>query len=246
MILLPNAEVPEGAREGDQLEVFVYLDSEDRPVATRRTPALTLGEVAFLEVVDVGRIGAFVDWGLPKHLLVPHAEQTRPVHPGDRHPIGLYVDDSQRLAGTMRVSELLRGRSAYRAGEWVEGEAWRLDHAIGLFVILERRSVGLLPAHEPHRLRRGERARFRVANVLADGKVELSLRAEAREQRDADAEHVLAILAKRGAPRVGDHSSPEQIREVFGLSKKAFKRAVGGLLKRGEVRLDADGCVVVG
>src|SRR3984957_11697666 len=97
-VLLPRAEVPEGAKAGDELEVFVYLDSDDRPVATRGAPRLELGEVTFLTVSDVGRFGAFVDWGLPKELLVPFAEQTRDVNVGERHPIGLYVDKTGRLA----------------------------------------------------------------------------------------------------------------------------------------------------
>ena len=107
-ILLPNAEVPDDAVVGQKLEVFMYLDSEDRPVLTTRSPKLHLGEVAFLEVTDVTRIGAFVDWGLPKELLVPFSEQTRDMRVGERHAIGLYLDKSERLTGTMRIAEMLR------------------------------------------------------------------------------------------------------------------------------------------
>jgi predicted RNA-binding protein (virulence factor B family) len=241
VVLLPKGEVPAGAREGDALEVFVYLDSEDRPVATARTPTLALGEVAFLRVTDVTRFGAFVDWGLPKELLVPFAEQTRDVRVGERHPIGLFVDDSGRLAGTMRVSEMLRATGDFTSDEWVEGEAWRNDPEIGLFVIVERRFVGLLPAAEPHTLSRGAAARFRVANVLPDGKIELSLRGHAHEELEADAQRILDVLDRPGAPRVGDRSSPDEIRALFGLSKKAFKRAVGRLLKQRSVDLDDHG-----
>jgi uncharacterized protein len=244
-VLLPGAEVPEGAREGDELDVFVYLDSEDRPVATTRAPRIRMGRVAFLEVTDVAPFGAFVDWGMPKELLVPHAEQTQKLHVGDRHPIGLYVDDSGRLAGTMRVSEMLRAVGEFAPDEWVEGEAWRKEPAIGVFVIVEKRFVGLLPASEPNALSRGEAARFRVASVLDDGKIELSLRAHAHEERAQDAERILARLARPGAPRVGDRSSPEEIRALFGLSKKAFKRAVGGLLKERAVTIDDRGYLLV-
>src|SRR3954471_12099736 len=124
-ILLPGAEIPEGAEEGDELAVFVHLDSEDRPIATTRAPKLELGEVRFLEVSDVTSFGAFVDWGLPKELLVPHKEQTRDLHRGDFHAIGLFLDDTGRLAGTMRVSEMLREKGEFDLDEWVEGEAWR-------------------------------------------------------------------------------------------------------------------------
>lgn len=245
VVLLPGAEVPEGAREGDVLEVFLYLDSEDRPVATLRTPRLTLDAIAFLPVVDIAPMGAFFDWGLAKHLLVPHAEQTRPLRRGDTHPIALYVDPSGRLAGTMRVSERLRKapRAELAVGDWVEGEAWRYDHELGLFAIAERRWVGRVPADEPHGLRRGEAARFRVVAIFPDGKVELSLRAAGAEQRDADAERVLEVLARPNPPRVGDKTDPDALRAHFGLSKKAFKRAVGGLLKRGLVTLDDEGFV---
>jgi hypothetical protein len=243
-VLLPGTEAPKDLAPGDEVEVFVHLDSEARPIATLKSPAIVLGEVAFLEVVDVGRFGAFVDWGLPKQLLVPFAEQTRDVRRGDRHPIALYVDDTGRLAGTMRVSEHLGAVGEFELDEWVEGEAWRKEPGIGIFVIVEKRFVALLPEHEHTTLGRGDAARFRVASVLPDGKVELSLRGHAHQEIDADAKRVLAVIGKPGAPRVGDGSSPDEIREVFGLSKKAFKRAAGRLLKEGAARIDEDGALV--
>ncbi len=243
-ILLPNAEVPEGAKIGDELEVFVHLDSDDRPIATLREPAIRLGEVAFLEVADVTAFGAFVDWGLVKQLLVPLAEQTRDVHRGERHPIGLLVDRTGRLAGTMRVSEMLRKKPPLAEGAWVSGEAWRNDPEIGLFVILERAHVGLVPRAEPHRLTRGQAGRFRVTHVLPDGKVELSLRGPAHEERDADAEKILEALRGASPPKIGDDSTPDEIRAALGMSKKAFKRAAGGLLKRGRIAVDAAGYFV--
>jgi predicted RNA-binding protein (virulence factor B family) len=248
VLLLPGAEVPEGAREGRRLDVFVYRDSEDRPIATTRRPRVVLGEVAFLEVTAVTHFGAFVDWGLAKELLVPFAEHTRDVAVGERHPIGLFIDGTGRLAGTMRVAEILDhnddARRDFAPGTWVDGEAWRYDRAIGLFVILERCVVGLLPASEPHRLHRGDAARFRVTTVHPDQKLELSLRGLAHEELEHDAATILAVLSRGGAPRVGDKSTPEEIRDHFGLSKKAFKRAVGRLLRDREVVLDAAGHVV--
>ena len=242
-VLLPGAEVPEGAREGDPIDVFIYLDSEDRPIATTRAPMLTLGEVAFLTVTDVTRFGAFFGWGLQKDLLVPYAEQTRDLRRGERHPVGLYIDDTGRLAGTMRVAEMLGDIGEFKLDEWVEGEAWRKDPDIGIFIIVERRFVGVVPASEPTSLKRGEAARFRVASVLADGKIELSLRGHAHEEVDRDAERILERLGRPGAPRVGDRSSPEEIRELFGLSKKAFKRAVGKLLKERVISMDEQGFI---
>jgi predicted RNA-binding protein (virulence factor B family) len=243
VVLLPKSEVPPGTTVGDELTVFVTLDSEDRPFATTRTPKLQLGEVAYLTVTAVTEVGAFVDWGLPKELLVPFREQTRELKVGDRHPVGLFVDKTGRLAGTMRVSERLRAKPVVAIDEWVAGEAWRTDPAVGLFVIVERRFVGVVPASEPHGLERGAAAMFRVTRVLPDGKFELSLRGKAHEELADDAQHVLAILQLPATPAVSDRSSPEEIRSLFGLSKKAFKRAVGRLLKERTATLDERGCV---
>lgn len=241
VLLLIGSEIPEGAKVGDALEVFVHFDSEGRPLATTRKAKLELGEVAFLEVTSLTKFGAFVDWGLAKELLVPFGEQTADMHVGSRYAIGLFVDDTGRLAGTMRVSEMLRSRAEWQDDEWVMGEAWRDEPEIGLFVILERSFVGLVPRSEPHRLKRGEPARFRVSNILPDGKVELSLRAHAHEELEGDAKNILAVVTKPGAPRVSNKASPEEIRDLFGLSKKAFKRAVGRLLKEGSVDIDERG-----
>jgi predicted RNA-binding protein (virulence factor B family) len=204
---------------------------------------LQLGEIAFLAVTAVTEVGAFVDWGLPKELLVPFREQTRELKVGDRHPVGLFVDKTGRLAGTMRVSERLRAKPVVAVDEWVAGEAWRTEPAVGLFVIVERRFVGVVPASEPHGLERGAAAMFRVTRVFPDGKFELSLRGKAHEELADDAQHVLAILQLPATPAVSDRSSPEEIRSLFGLSKKAFKRAVGRLLKERTATLDERGCV---
>lgn len=244
VILLPGREIPEDAKEGDEIEVFIYLDSEDRPVATTASPKIALGEVAFLEVMDLAPFGAFFDWGLQKELLVPFGEQTHDVVRGERHAVGLIVDDTGRLAGTMRVSEMLRESGEFTLDEWVDGEAWRNDLELGLFVIIEHAFVGLVPVSEPHRLARGESAHFRVTHVHPDGKIELSLRGPAHLELEKDARAIVEKLTGPTPPRVGDRSSPEDIRDHFGLSKKAFKRAVGRLLREGAVKVDGQGFLV--
>jgi len=245
-VLLLGPEIPDGAREGDTVDVFIALDSEGRALATTKTPKLVLDDVAFLRVTACTEFGAFVDWGLPKELLVPFAEQTKDVRAGEVHPIGLYVDSSGRLAGTMRISEMLgRRKQGFTRGEWVEGEAWREDPELGLFVIVERSTVGLVPRHEPHGLARGQAARFRVAHVHPDGKIELSLRGHAHEEMASDGERILQLLRRPDAPKLGDKSDPDEIRALFGLSKKAFKRAVGRLLREHLVDIDEQGCVRV-
>ncbi|MFO0741673.1 MAG: S1-like domain-containing RNA-binding protein [Labilithrix sp.] len=245
-VLLIGSEIPEGAKEGDEVDVFIYLDSEARPLATTRRAKLELGEVTFLQAKELTKFGAFFDWGMAKDLLVPFKEQTADVHAGNRYPIGLYLDDTGRFAGTMRVSEMLdRDRAEWRTDEWVEGEAWREDAQHGLFVIVERAYVGRVPREEPHNLRRGDAAKFRVTTVLPNGRIELSLRGHAHEEREHDAGRILERLKGPSPPRIGDKSSPEDIRDLFGLSKKAFKRAIGGLLKEGVVTIDSEGYVLL-
>jgi predicted RNA-binding protein (virulence factor B family) len=208
-------------------------------------PDLEPGDVAFLSVTDVTQIGAFVDWGLPKELLVPFAEQTHELEVGERVPIGVFVDNTGRFAGTMKIREMLSSEGEFGLDEWVPGEAWRKEPGVGVFVIIERRFLGLLPESEPHNLQRGQAAEFRVARILRDRKIELSLRGQVHEQLEADAAHVLSSLQQPSAPKLSDQTHPDRIRAELGLSKKAFKRAVGRLLKGGLVRLDDSGYVRV-
>ena len=140
---------------------------------------------------------------MPEELLVPFAEQTRPLAVGDRHPIGLYVDATGRLAGTMRVSEMLKGSGSFAQDEWVTGEAWRNDPDRGVFVIVERRFVGLLPRRSRTRSREGTRRSSACRTCCRTARFELSLRRPAHEELESDAEHVLAVLTKSGA-KVGD------------------------------------------
>lgn len=217
--------------------------SPPSPVGTPE-PKLALGQVGFLEVTDVVAFGAFVDWGLPKELLVPLANQICEMKVGHSYAIGVVKDDEGRFAGTQRVAELLRAVPPFAVGDWVDGQAWRRDPKLGVFVIVEKQYLGLLPQSEPHRLERGSSAKFRVSQVLLDGKIQLSLRRTAFEEMDADAQRVLERL-KTSYFRVSDDTDPEIIRARFGLSKKAYKRAVGRLLKRGSVELDDEGYVVI-
>ena len=220
------------------------ISRDSRAVAASTGACLELGQVGFLQVTQLVAFGAFVDWGLPKELLVPFAEQTTDMAEGERYAIGVIKDDQGRFVGTQRVSEMLREPPPFSVNDWVEGQAWRRDPNLGVFVIVEKKYLGLLPGSEPHKLTRGAIDRFRVSQVLVDGKIQLSLRRKAFEELDADAERVLTRL--KGAPvRVSDATSPDVIRSLFGLSKKAYKRAVGRLLKQGAAALDAEGFVVL-
>lgn len=220
------------------------MPTHDRSASPVDLSPLTPGQVAFLPVTHVNGAGVFIDVGLEEGVFVPQAELIREVEIGQRHPFAL-VRDAQRLLGTMRIAERLRPKSEFVADQWVRGEAWRNDPDIGLFVVVERFYLGMVPAEEPHRLTRGQAAWFRIASVLPDGKLELSLRGPVHEELEHDADAVLALLRSPGAPRLGDRSPPDFIRHHLVLSKKAFRRALGRLLKRGDIVIDDEGFAVV-
>ena len=239
-VLLPKKQVPEGIEVGDPVEVFLYKDSSDRMIATTKEPKLTLGNLAVLEVVDVGRIGAFLDWGLEKDLLLPFKEQTTKVEKGDRCLVSLYIDKSGRLCATMKVYPLLRTDSPYKKDDTVRGTVYEISRDFGVFVAVDDRFSALIPRREVYgRMYIGQQIEARVAAVKADGKLDLSVRGRIPEQMDADAQKIMDRIEKSGGGLpFTDKADPERIRDEFGMSKAAFKRAVGRLLKQGKVRID--------
>ena len=239
-VLLPKKQVPEEIEVGDPGEVFLYKDSSDRMIATTKEPKLTLGNLAVLEVVDVGRIGAFLDWGLEKDLLLPFKEQTTKVEKGDRCLVSLYIDKSGRLCATMKVYPLLRTDSPYKKDDTVRGTVYEISRDFGVFVEVDDRFSALIPRREVYgRMYIGQQIEARVAAVKADGKLDLSVRGRIPEQMDADAQKIMDRIEKSGGGLpFTDKADPERIRDEFGMSKAAFKRAVGRLLKQGKVRID--------
>ena len=239
-VLLPKKQVPEEIEVGDPVEVFLYKDSSDRMIATTKEPKLTLGNLAVLEVVDVGRIGAFLDWGLEKDLLLPFKEQTTIVEKGDRCLVSLYIDKSGRLCATMKVYPLLRTDSPYQKDDIVKGTIYEISRDFGVFVAVDDQYSALIPKREVYgRMHIGQQVEARVTDVKADGKLDLSVRNKIPEQMDADAQMVLERMEKNGGEiPFTDKADPERIRNEFGMSKAAFKRAVGRLLKQGKIRID--------
>lgn len=239
-VLLPKKQVPEGIEVGDPMEVFLYKDSSDRMIATTKEPKITLGELAVLEVADVGRIGAFLDWGLEKDLLLPFKEQTVKVEKGDRCLVSLYVDKSGRLCATMKVYPLLRTDSPYKKNDMVRGTVYGISREFGVFVAVDDRYSALIPRREVYgRMFIGQQVEARVADVKADGKMDLSVRGRIPEQMDADAQQIMERIEKNGGCLpFTDKADPERIKMEFGMSKAAFKRAVGRLLKQGKVTID--------
>ena len=238
-VLLPARQVPHDAGIGSRIEVFLYKDSKDRLISTTARPRLTLGEVAELTVVQTGKLGAFLDWGLEKDLFLPFREQTRQVREGDRFPVALYVDKSGRLCATMKLYPYLRTDSPYHKDDRVSGFLYEVSKQFGGFVAVDGIYSALIPAREVCGvLKAGTRVEVRVTRVHEDGKLDLSLREKAWMQIPADAQKVTeALSACGGELPFTDKASPELIREKMGMSKNEFKRAVGHLLKEGKVRI---------
>ena len=239
-VLLPRKEVPENVQPGDEIEVFLYRDSKDRMIATVRQPKLSLGEVAVLRVKENGKIGAFLDWGLEKDLLLPFREQVRKVCPGEECLVALYLDKSKRLCATMKVYHYLRTDSPYEKDQKVTGTLYEISDNFGAFVAVDNCYCALIPKKEPlGNARVGDTVEARVTEVLKDGKLSLSLREKAYIQMNEDAQKLLKLLEEQGGELpVGDKSSPEKIKELTGMSKNEFKRAAGNLYKQRLVQVE--------
>ncbi|HBA62510.1 MAG TPA: RNA-binding protein [Lachnospiraceae bacterium] len=238
-VLLPKKQVPAGIEPGDPLEVFLYKDSDDRLIATTTVPKIQLGELAVLTVAEVGRFGAFLDWGLEKDLLLPFKEQTAKVKKGDSCLVSLYIDKSSRLCATMRVYPLLKTDSPYHKEDQVTGTVYEISDRFGAFVAVDNQYSALIPKKELFQpLHVGETVHARVTAVKEDGKLDLSLREKAFLQMDADAQMIVKRMEARGGVLpFTDKAEPEVIQKEFGLSKAAFKRAVGRLLKEGRIEI---------
>ena len=238
-VLLPKKEVPEGIKAGDTLEVFLYKDSQDRLIATTRTPKVRLGETAVLRVADTGKIGAFLDLGLEKDLFLPYKEQTKRVQPGEECLAALYIDKSSRLCATMKVYEYLKKDSPYQRDDKVTGRIYGISENFGVFVAVDDCYSGLIPAKEAQgKYRVGDILNLRVTRVQEDGKLDLSDKEKIPQQMEKDAEAVMKVIEEfEGVLPFNDKVSPEIIKREFGLSKNAFKRAVGRLLKEGHIKI---------
>lgn len=238
-VLLPRKQVPEGIEIGDPVEVFLYKDSDDRLIATTNEPKLTLGELAVLSVAEVGKFGAFLDWGLEKDLFLPFKEQTAKVKKGDQCLVTLYIDKSERLCATMKVYEMLSTGSPYQKDDKVKGIIYDTSDEFGIFVAVDYKYSALIPRKEAvGRLMVGDVIEARVTAVKGDGKLDLSVRDKIPEQMDKDARFLMEKMqANGGELPFTDKSDSEVIREELGLSKNAFKRAVGRLLKAGEIEI---------
>ena len=244
-ILLPNNELEERElKEGDEVEVLIYMDSEDRPVATFRKTEALVGTLAKLEVTDVNpKLGAFMDWGLKKELLLPRGQQEIQVEVGKKYLVGIYEDSKGRLSATMKIYKFLLPSTSIKKNDIVSGTVYRIEPNIGVFVAVEDRYFGLIPKIEYFKdYKVGDEIEARVIRVREDGKIDLTPRERAYIQIDEDAELILGKMRLLGDSfGFTDKSSPEEIIDYFNMSKKAFKRAMGNLLKNGKVEKNEKG-----
>lgn len=248
-VLLPNQYITDDMQVGDQIKVFVYLDSEDRPVATTQTPKIIRNEFAFLEVKDVSEYGAFLDWGLIKDLFVPFREQPKPMEIGEWHVVFLYLDQkTQRLLASAKIDKFLEtDRLTVSEGEEVDVLVWQKTD-LGYNVVVNQYHKGLIYANEVFQpLEIGDSLKGYVKKIREENKLDISLQKTGYEVVEPVAKQILEELKKgRGFLNLSDNSSPEDIYQRLKISKKVFKKAIGGLYKQGIIRIKEDGIYLIG
>ena len=247
-ILLPTRYVPEDCKVGDWLNVFLYLDNEERLIATTLTPLVQVGEFACLEVSWVNQFGAFLNWGLMKDLFVPFSEQKMKMQVGNKYVIHAYIDDeSFRIVASAKVDRYLsKVKAPYLPGEGVNILIWQKTD-LGFKAIIENMYSGLLYDSEIFQtLHTGDTLKAYIKQVREDGKIDLILQKPGFEKVDDFSKTLYHYIADHGG-RIGlnDKSPAEEIYDVFGVSKKTFKKAVGDLYKKRLILLHEDGIELV-
>mgnify|MGYP003650569068 CR=1 FL=1 len=241
VILLPNKYLKPGMQEGDEITVFVYLDTEERPVATTQTPLIELGKFAWLEVHSVNRVGAFLDWGLEKHLFVPYAEMVEQMEVGEKYLVGVYLDgQSERLVATPRIGKLLDQENINLVnGDKVDLLVYN-ETDLGFQVMINRKHGGLVYHNEVfEELAVGDELPGYIKQIRPDGKIDVSIQPLGVASIEPNSRKVLdAINRNKGVLKLSDKSSPEDIERELHMSKKLFKKAIGGLYKKKLIVID--------
>lgn len=240
-VLLPKKQVPENASVGDEIQVFVYKDSKDRIIATTSSPKLTLGQMGVLTVSQLNKVGAFLDWGLEKDLFLPFKEMTRQPSEGDEILVRVYIDKSERLCASMKnLYEMLSKKPPYQVGDEVEARIYEFGHDFGTFVALDDKYSAMIPRHEDvSKYRIGDVIMVRVTGIKEDGKCDVTIRDKAYIQMEDDADALLDLIdSYAGVLPFTEKASPEVIKRETGLSKAAFKRAIGRLYKERKITLE--------
>ena len=246
-ILLPKKEVQETEKIGDEIEVFVYKDNQARFVATRKIPKISLGKLETLEVMDISKIGAFLDWGLEKELFLPFKEQSMKLEKGRKYLVALYIDKSERLCATMKIRDYLTSDSPYKEGEWVEGIIYSIHKDYGAFVAVDKKYDAMIENKDiVGVLEIGEPINFRISKVKKDGRLNLVLKNLSHIEINDNADILFNIIKDRGGfLDLNDKSDPDKIKDICGMSKSSFKKAVGRLLKNEKVKFEGNGIKLI-
>lgn len=243
-VLLPNKYVPKEYEIGNELEVFVYLDHEERTVATTLEPYIFLNEFALLRVNYTNQFGAFMDWGMEKDLFVPFKEQARPMEQGKRYLVYMYIDEkTKRLVASSKTNQFLDNKEiSVEVGEEVDLIVSHITE-VGINVIINEKHKGLLYKNEVYDdLRTGDRIVGYIKNIRPDGKIDVSATKLGFDKVEPSAQYILDELkASRGFLRLNDDSHPEDIKTVLKMSKKTFKKAIGTLYKQKLIDIKEDG-----
>ncbi|TDT72276.1 hypothetical protein EV215_0064 [Hypnocyclicus thermotrophus] len=238
-ILLPNNEfVDLDIKVGDSLNVLIYRDSEDRLIATLRETKVVAGRIEKLEVVDKAPIGAFLDWGLNKDILLPKDQQEIDVEIGKKYLVGLYEDKKGRLTATMKIYKFLLPSTKLKKNDITTGTVYRINKDIGVFVAIENRYFGLIPNSEAKysEFKIGDEITVRVIRVREDGKIDLSPRQLSYLEIDEHSNIIYKYMENNnGILNLTDKSSPDSIKKILNISKKSFKKAIGNLLKNNKI-----------
>lgn len=243
-ILLPNRYLPENCEVDDQLSVFIYLDSADRLIATTETPYATVGDFASLQVKQINKIGAFLDWGLPKELLVPYNQQHNKMEVGKHYLVHIFLDEkTERLVASSKLDKFIDIWPAeYKQGEKVDLTiAAKTD--LGFKAIINNRHWGLIFESEVFQpLKTGKKVTGYIKQVREDGRINLTLSRAGKGKVIDFSDKLLAYLAKHdGFSALNDKSAPESIQRELGVSKKTFKATIGNLMKKGKIKIEATG-----
>ncbi|HHX68490.1 MAG: S1-like domain-containing RNA-binding protein [Miniphocaeibacter sp.] len=243
VVLLPSNEVTDKDKVGDKIDVFIYKDHENRLTATRKKPKITLGKIAHLEVKDITKIGAFLDWGLQKDLFLPFKEQTIKLEKGRKYLVALYIDKSNRLSSTMKIRDYLRTDSNFKENDWVDGIVYNIVDDIGAFVAVDGIYEALIPKeHMRGIVVVGENVSARVSSVKADGRLNLTMRNRSHLEIDNDGNLIMdTLLENDGFLELNDKSSPDDIMDTLSMTKSSFKKAVGRLLKNNKIEFYKNG-----
>jgi len=241
-ILLPKQEVPFGTAPGDQFNLFVFMDAAGRLTATRKKPKAQVGEFSRLKVRQLGNPGAFLDWGLEKDLLVPHREQFEKMKEGRWYLVKVVLDHQGRVAATSRIDDCLETEEInLKEDEEVELLIWQ-HTPLGCKVIINNLYSGLLYKDEaPEHLQVGDRIKGYVKRIRNDKKIDVTRRKGGMVDIKEEKANLLELLEEEGFIPLHDGSSPEEIKRALGMSKKAFKKAVGGLYKKRQIKIEKDG-----